>query len=96
MTSWNPEEESAGKVQNKVLEIEDRMIYGRNYYRWAEAPKYRRVHQFPTQYRDYPQFRNELSLYQRPQVRPELTRHDKNQYYFRHVEPPTYYEMWGY
>lgn len=95
MGEWDPEI-SGGRVPASY--IEDRMIYGRNYYNNANAPKYRRLHQFPTEWRDYPQFRHELSLYDRP-VPPQfraLLAHNKNEYYFRHVEPPTYYEMWGY
>jgi hypothetical protein len=95
--SWNPEEDGP-RAPAKFVEIEDRMIYGRNYYNWAAAPKYHRQHQFPTQYRDYPQFRHELSLY-KPPIPPQfrdMVPQDKRQYYFRHVEPPTYYEMWGY
>jgi hypothetical protein len=98
---WDPENELSGaRVHNTVTpteavdtEYEDRMIYGRNYWDWTMAPKYRRQIITPDRYHP-PVHRYELQFYKR-KYPGAVTIVQKNPFYFRHVAPPTYYEMWG-
>lgn len=98
---WNPEDDS-GRSFN------DQLIYDDAYYKWTKNKKY--ISDEHLDQVQYPRMRNEMQFFNRDRdvYKPDLSSNgaatiykkfnetrSQDINYFRHVYPPTYYEMWG-